>query len=102
MLLTAEQQRQLREQVHGAFERALVTLDGYERTPARWEEDCLVRALAEMTCGAYLAATESLRYFNKHTARHINAVLDLSRVVRPQPLTTRQLRDGLANIRGLH
>jgi hypothetical protein len=49
----------VKRSVEHAFEAALDQIEGFGRGPARWEEDCLARVLAAVTCGAYeLAAVE--------------------------------------------
>lgn len=76
-------------------------IDGYHREPSRWEEDCLVRALAAMTCGAYVDAARELRSLNEKSSPDIDHRLEVTRVVRQRPFSTKKLREGLANLRTL-
>lgn len=85
--------------VQRAFEAALDRIEGFGRSPARWEEDCLARALAAMTCEAYdLAATE-IEYFQSYAARTVDNRRELSRPWRDRRLSLPEMRTGLASIR---
>jgi len=100
MALGARQQDEIKKNVMAAFEEALDRIDSYQRRPSRWEEDCLVRALAAMTCGAFIkAAGELLELRDSHPG--IDKARDVSRPARAYPLTTQWLREGLANLRAL-
>jgi hypothetical protein len=101
MALSPQQKREVMRNVQGLFEEALDTIDGYYREPSRWEEDCLVRALAAMTCGAYVDAARELRSFSERSSRNVDHGLEVTRVVRQRPFSTKKLREGLANLRAL-
>ncbi len=85
--------------VQAAFEDALDKIASYRREPSRWEEDCLARALAAMTCSAYLAAAGELQFFREESGPVVDQGLEVSRIARRRPLTVAQLREGLANLR---
>ncbi len=101
MALTLEQQAGVKRSVHQSFEAILDRLDGYKRPLGRWEEDCLVRAIAAMICGAYVKAALELRVLIETAAPAVDAGREMSRPPRAFELTTKWFREGLANIRAL-
>lgn len=84
--------------VHDAFEALLDALDAADREPDRWEEDCLVQALAAMACGTYRHAAVELQVFSTPgTERSGDSLLHLNST--PQKFTKEQLRYGLSRMR---
>lgn len=89
-----------KQAVHEAFEALLDGLDGEDREPDRWEEDCLVQSLAAMACGTYrLAAVELQLFSTSPSTRSGDSILHLNST--PQKFTKEQLRFGLQRIRKL-
>jgi hypothetical protein len=91
----------IEREVRAAFETALDKLEEFERELSRWEEDCLVRALAAMTCGSYVDAAVLIRGLMAHSGPNIDSSREVTRPVRDLPLTITWLRRGLANIRAM-
>jgi hypothetical protein len=54
-----------------------------------------------MTCGAYVDAARELRSLNEKSSPDIDHRLEVTRVVRQRPFSTKKLREGLANLRTL-
>jgi hypothetical protein len=81
-----------------SFAEALELLEKYARPMARWEEDCLTRALACLACGNYAAAGEELGDFRANVAPSVSRELEVSRPARKYPLTLSMLWDGLASL----
>lgn len=82
-----------------AFEAALDLIESFGRPPARWEEDCLARVLAAMTCDAYELAAVEIKYFQSHVARTVDRRRELSRPWRDHTLSLPEMRAGLASVR---
>jgi hypothetical protein len=89
----------VKRRVQQAFEAALDQIESFGRPPARWEEDCLARALAGMACGTYELAALEIKYFQTHAARKIDNRRELSRPWRDRTLSLAEMRAGLASVR---
>jgi hypothetical protein len=89
----------IKRSVQRAFDAALDQIEAFGRPLARWEEDCLARALAAMTCDAYDMAAGELKYFQSHVAKKIDNRRELSRPWRDRTLSLPEMRAGLARIR---
>jgi hypothetical protein len=90
----------VRHSVQRAFEAALDQIEGFGRPPARWEEDCLARALAALVCDAYDLAAIELKYFQSHAAPMADTRRELSRPWRDRTLSLPEMRAGLASVLG--
>jgi hypothetical protein len=101
MALSARQQTEIKKNVMAAFEEALDRIDSYQRRPSRWEEDCLVRTLAAMTCGRFVNAAFELRDLLEGCTAKVDLGREISRPPRKFQMTTSKLREGLANLRAL-
>jgi hypothetical protein len=91
----------VKRKVQGEFEAALDMLDSFQRKVARWEEDCLVRAMAAMVCDAYLDASLEVAFFHANVTAAVERRLNTSKLARPRPFSTAMLRKGLRNMRAL-
>lgn len=101
MALTPKQKDEVKRNIMLAFEDALDRIDSHPRNMSRWEEDCLVRALAAMACGAFIKAAGELLPL-QDSQPQADPARELSRPARAYPLTTGWLREGLENLRALH
>jgi hypothetical protein len=89
----------VKRSVQRAFGAALDQIESFRRPVARWEEDCLARALAAMACDAYDLAALEIKYFQAHVAPTADSRRELSRPWRDRTLSLSEMRAGLASIR---
>ena len=83
-----------KDRLHRDFIAALDQLDGEQREPDRWEEECLAYALGAMACGMYLVAEVELDAFKRPSDERSPDVM-ATLAAKPQRFTKAMLRHGL-------
>lgn len=87
-----------KRRLHANFIAALDYLDGENREPDRWEEECLSYALGAMACGMLLVAEVELDAFSRPANERSD--LEVAKLeAKPQRFNKAMLRHGLDHVR---
>jgi hypothetical protein len=87
-----------KNRLYDTFVAALDRLDGEQREPDRWEEECLSYALGAMACGMYLVAEVELAAFARPTDERSPDVI-AALATKPARFTKDMLRHGVDYVR---
>lgn len=87
-----------KRRLHANFIAALDHLDGENREPDRWEEECLSYALGAMACGMLLVAEVELDAFSRPVGER--SEFELAKLeAKPRRFDKAMLRHGLDYVR---